>query len=80
MTTDGNEHVRLLLETELALEGDKVVVAKNGPAVLRKIKEKNPDLVILDIKMPDMHRLKVLEAIRKENKRWSEPLKLDKVG
>jgi len=80
LTTDGNEGVRLLLETELALEGDKVVVAKNGPAVLRKIKEKNPDLVILDIKMPDMHRLKVLEAIRKENKRWSEPLKLDKVG
>ena len=68
LVTDGNENIRLLLETELTLEGYKVILASTGLETLKKIREKPPDLVILDIKMPDMHGLEVLRAIRKENK------------
>ena len=55
LVTDGNENIRLLLETELTLEGYKVILASTGLETLKKIREKPPDLVILDLKMPDMH-------------------------
>ena len=68
LATDGNENIRLLLETELSAEGYRVILASNGLEALEKAKDKTPDLVILDVKMPQMHGLKTLEAIRKENK------------
>ena len=69
LVADDDKSIRLLLEIELTMEGYRVVLANNGLEALRKIKEETPDLVILDIKMPEMHGLEVLEAIRKENKK-----------
>jgi len=68
LATDGNDNIRLLLETELTLEGYEVILTEGGPKALRKIKEETPDLVILDLKMPDINGLEVLRTIRKENK------------
>ena len=68
LATDSNENIRLLLETELTLEGYEVVLVDNGLAALKKIKEGAPDLVILDLKMPDLHGLEVLKTIREKNK------------
>jgi len=69
LVADDDKNVRLLLETELILEGYRVILASNGLEALEKVKDKAPDLVILDVKMPQMHGLKTLEAIRKENKK-----------
>jgi len=68
LVVDDDENVRLLLEAELTLEGYEVVLADNGLTALKKIKEETPDLVILDLKMPDINGLEVLRTIRKENK------------
>lgn len=68
LVTDGNEHIRLFLETELTLEGYQVILAGTGLEALRKIREKTPDLLILDLRMPDMYDLEILRTIRKENK------------
>ncbi|TET12876.1 response regulator, partial [Candidatus Aerophobetes bacterium] len=35
---------------------------------LKKIRETTPDLLILDLRMPDMHDLRILKTIRQENK------------
>ncbi len=67
LATDGNENIRLLLETELSLEGYKVILATTGKETLRKIREKAPDLLVLDLRMPDMYDLKILTTIRQEN-------------
>lgn len=69
LVADDDKNVRLFLETELMLEGYRVILANTGLETLKKIKEETPDLVVLDIKMPDMHGLQVLEAVRKENKK-----------
>jgi len=69
LVADDDKNIRLLLETELSLQGYQVVLAKNGLEALTKIKDRTPDLLILDIKMPDMHGLEVLEALRKENRK-----------
>lgn len=68
LVVDDDKNFRLLLETELTLEGYEVVLVGNGLAALKKIKEEAPDLVILDLKMPDLHGLEVLRTIREKNK------------
>ncbi len=68
LVVDDDKNFRLLLEAELTLEGYEVVLADNGLAALKEIKEEAPDLVILDLKMPDLHGLEVLRAIREKNK------------
>ena len=68
LVVDDDKNVRLLLEAELTLEGYEVILTEGGLKALRKIKEETPDLVILDLKMPDTNGLEVLRTIRKENK------------
>jgi two-component system response regulator EvgA len=41
-----------------------VYEASNGAEALQIIREKEPDLVILDIRMPEMNGIKVLKRIR----------------
>ncbi|MBA7586576.1 Regulatory protein AtoC [subsurface metagenome] len=71
LATDGNENIRLLLETELTLEGYKVILASTGLETMKKIRETTPDLLVLDLRMPDMYDLKILKTIREENKELS---------
>ena len=68
LVVDDDKNFRLLLEAELTLEGYEVVLADNGLVALKKIKEGAPDLVILDLKMPDLHGLEVLRIVREKNK------------
>jgi len=68
LATDSNKNIRLLLETELSLEGYRVILANTGLETLKKIRDQAPDLLILDLRMPDMYDLQLLKTIRDENK------------
>jgi len=68
LVADDDKNVRLLLETELILEGYRVILADGGLKALRKVEWEAPDLVILDLKMPDLHGLEVLRIVREKNK------------
>ncbi|MEA1964874.1 MAG: response regulator [Candidatus Aerophobetes bacterium] len=68
LVADDDKNFQLLLKTELSLEGYQVILANNGREALRRIKKETPDLLVLDLKMPNMHGLDVLRTIRKENK------------
>jgi len=65
---DDDKNFRLLLEAELTLEGYEVVLADNGLAALKEIKEEAPDLVILAVKMPELQGMEVLRTILEKNK------------
>lgn len=55
-----------LLKALLAPEGYEVALAASGREALRTIKERAPDLVLLDLLMPGITGLDVLRAMRKD--------------
>jgi len=56
-----------LLQDALRMNGYETISAKHGLEALRLTREEKPDLVILDINMPQIDGFEVLEKLRKEN-------------
>jgi two-component system, NtrC family, nitrogen regulation response regulator NtrX len=54
-----------VLEDVLTLEGHEVVRATTGGEALRRFQEARPQLVVLDIMMPDIDGLVVLDSLRR---------------
>jgi len=54
-----------LLQRKLTKEGYEVSVAKNGNEGLEKMKETKPDLILLDIIMPQKGGFEVMEEMKK---------------
>lgn len=53
------------LAQRLKMRDLNVGTAYNGEEALSKVKEKEPDVIVLDLKMPGMHGMEVLREIRK---------------
>lgn len=54
-----------LLDRLITKLGHRAIPATNGKEALQKLKDEKPDLVLLDIVMPDMSGIEVLTDIRK---------------
>jgi DNA-binding NarL/FixJ family response regulator len=63
---DDVAELRSLVRAQLEADGDIAVIgeAGDGLEVLRLIEDERPDLVLLDLSMPDMDGLEVLAQIR----------------
>ncbi len=67
LVTDDSWEIRhFLSDTLLEPAGYRVLMADNGSTAIRLAKEHNPDLVLLDINLPDISGLDVLRALRSE--------------
>ena len=55
-----------LLNSQLTAKGYSVVEAINGEKGLEKAKSENPDLILLDIRMPVMDGMAMLNLMRAE--------------
>ncbi|MBU2578599.1 response regulator [Patescibacteria group bacterium] len=56
-----------ILKKKLELEGYEVSIAENGVEGLEKVKKINPDLILLDIVMPEKGGFEVMEELQKED-------------
>jgi len=68
LVVDDEEAIRHLYKEELEEEGYEVELAEGGEVALEKFGRSKPDLVTLDLKMPGMGGLEVLERIREQDK------------
>lgn len=66
LVADDNPAGRELVRESLADHVSSVIEAADGREALEKIRETHPDLVLLDIQMPEMDGYAVLREIRKD--------------
>ena len=73
---DDHSLIREGLKQLLELDGDILVVgeAGNGQICLDVIEREKPDVVLLDINMPEMNGLEMLEVLRKSNNKKQKVL------
>ena len=64
MVVDDEAAIVRLLRATLESEGYAVVMADRGSAALDLLKDERPDLLILDVMMPEMNGFEVLRQIR----------------
>lgn len=69
LIVEDEKHLAEGLKLNLKLAGYETEHAENGIVALQKWREWNPDLILLDIMMPGVDGITVLEEIRKENER-----------
>lgn len=68
LIVDDQYGIRALLYEVLGKEGYKTFQAANGQQALQIVKKDKPNLVILDMKIPGMDGLEILQEIKTINK------------
>ena len=64
LVVDDDPAQRLLLDATLSQAGMRVNQAKNGAEAIDSFKQSNPDIILMDIKMPVMDGLQACQQIR----------------
>lgn len=64
----------LLLKALLGREGFNIIYAMNGTEALEKVKSESPDLVLLDVMMPDMDGFEVAGRLKVEPSQAEIPI------
>ncbi len=67
LVVDDKASVRTLVREYLAAEGFRVVTAENGQIALYSARQEKPDLVLLDIMMPEMDGYEFIRTYRRES-------------
>ncbi|MEW5870526.1 MAG: response regulator transcription factor [Chloroflexota bacterium] len=66
LVVDDQSNVRTLLREYLTAEGFRVVLAEDGRQALYAARREKPDLILLDIMMPEMSGYEFIQVYRKE--------------
>lgn len=71
---DDDPKIIRLVESRLKANGYDVISAKNGREGLEKAKEDSPDLILLDIMMPEVDGYQVIEKLKEDEDTRSIPV------
>jgi len=64
LVVDDEHLIRWSLEQNLKKQGYEVISAGTGEDALRLVRDENPDLILLDIQLPGINGLQVLEKVK----------------
>jgi DNA-binding response OmpR family regulator len=67
LVVDDESRMVRFIQTNLEMDGFRVISASNGLDALEKVRTELPDLVILDVMMPEMDGFETLEMIREHS-------------
>ena len=67
LVVDDESQIRRALSLNLGARGYEVLEATTGEAAIALIRDRHPDVVLLDLGLPDMDGIVVLESVRQ----WS---------
>jgi OmpR family response regulator RpaB len=67
LVADDEANIRRILETRLTMQGHEVLMASNGAEALELFRGSEPDLVVLDVMMPELDGFAVVERIRAQS-------------
>ena len=67
LVVDDEASIRRILETRLSMIGYDVITAGDGEEALTTFRKVDPDLVVLDVMMPNLYGYGVCQEIRKES-------------
>ncbi len=67
LVVEDKDSLRRMLADALVAKGHEVEVARNGNSAIEKSKENRYDLVLTDLRLPEMDGLQVLDAVKKNN-------------
>jgi len=74
LVADDDEEILRVVSLLLSKEGYQVIPANDGLEALHKARVEKPDAILLDIRMPGMDGLTVLEELNKEESVASIPV------
>ncbi|GHS90105.1 hypothetical protein AGMMS49957_15050 [Synergistales bacterium] len=69
-----DESANLAVLSEILKNDYKVIVAKTGGAAIKRVADDKPDLILLDILMPDMSGFEVLKKLKESNESKNIPV------
>jgi len=69
LVVDDEDNLRTMLVAALKFEGYDVAAAPNGREGLRSVKESKPDLIVLDVMMPELDGFGMLKRLRETGDR-----------
>ncbi|MBD3401849.1 response regulator [candidate division GN15 bacterium] len=67
LVVEDEEDIRELISYNLTREGYEVVAVESGEEALKAVKNKTPDLVLLDLMLPGVDGLEVCRKIKKDS-------------
>jgi CheY-like chemotaxis protein len=70
LLVEDDDTIRDMMRRSLEMDGWKVSEAENGRVGLERMAEATPDLILLDLMMPEMDGFEFVEALRK-NPAWA---------
>jgi len=65
LIVDDDKDMQFNLKSILDYEGYKSFTVGNGTKAIKEVQNKSPNIVLLDIRLPDMSGMKVLEKLKK---------------
>lgn len=74
LVVDDEPDVRTLCRVNLEYEGYKVVEASNGSDAFQRLNERRPDLILLDLMMPQMDGWEVMRRLKEDESTAAIPV------